>query len=291
VSALLPAMRILTEYLATHHQHSMFASQKVSNLESVGSCGAIFSELSNLICHKPLPVHVSLTTKNNQETVNCIETVDLQGFRPLRESGIGSEWFGAKSNRLYENTVRMTVISKALDEHAKEDNRVIRVHRHQFMPTELEKQSPTPVEERFLVKSVVPDTNCWIEKSDKLSKVLKLENLKLEVFVSLCVKSELEGLTKSEKQKVANQAKKSLELIDEKKLRLLTSTGVILAAGKTYSEAPQSNIRNDDIIKNSVKLARNSVLLTDDKNLMLKSRSEKVPVMMVHHFLDWTSKA
>lgn len=93
MSALLPAMRILTEYLATHHQHSMFASQKVSNLESVGSCGAIFSELSNLICHKPLPVHVSLTTKNNQETVNCIETVDLQGFRPLRESGIGSEWF------------------------------------------------------------------------------------------------------------------------------------------------------------------------------------------------------
>ncbi len=137
----------------------------------------------------------------------------------------------------------MTVISKALDEHAKEENRVIRVHRHQFMPTELEKQSPTPVEERFLVKSVVPDTNCWIEKSDKckllaeyrilfkilVSKVLKLENLKLEVFVSLCVKSELEGLTKSEKQKVANQAKKSLELIDEKKLRLLTSTGVILA--------------------------------------------------------------
>ena len=65
-----------------------------------------------------------------------------------------------------------------------------------------------------------------------MSKVLKLENLKLEVLVSLCVKSELEGLTKSEKQKVANQAKKSLELIDEKKLRLLTSTGVILAGKK-----------------------------------------------------------
>ena len=65
-----------------------------------------------------------------------------------------------------------------------------------------------------------------------MSKVLKLENLKLEVLVSLCVKSELEGLTKSEKQKVANQAKKSLELIEEKKLRLLTSTGVILAGNR-----------------------------------------------------------
>ena len=59
-----------------------------------------------------------------------------------------------------------------------------------------------------------------------------MENLKLEVLVSLCVKSELEGLTKSEKQKVANQAKKSLELIEEKKLRLLTSTGVILAGNR-----------------------------------------------------------
>jgi hypothetical protein len=65
----------------------------------------------------------------------------------------------------------MTVISKALDEHAKEENRVIRVHRHQFMPTDVEKQSPTPLEERFLVKTVVPDTNCWIEKSDKCNLV------------------------------------------------------------------------------------------------------------------------
>ena len=69
---------------------SMFASQRIQNLESVGSCGAIFSELANLICHKELPVHVSSTTRSNhQDTVNCIETVDLQGFKPLKNSEIG----------------------------------------------------------------------------------------------------------------------------------------------------------------------------------------------------------
>ena len=89
---------------------SMFASQKVSNLDSVGSCGAIFSELSNLICHKPLPVHVSLTTRNNQETVNCIETVDLQGFRPLRDSGIGKVRYG---HSLTCSTATRTVFFKS----------------------------------------------------------------------------------------------------------------------------------------------------------------------------------
>ena len=74
-----------------------------------------------------------------------------------------------------------------------------------------------------------------------MSKVLKLENVKLEVLVSLCVKSELEGLTKSEKQKVANQAKKSLELIEEKRLRLLTSTGVILAGNRTRYQFKKYN--------------------------------------------------
>jgi len=43
-----------------------------------------------------------------------------------------------------------------------------------------------------------------------------------------------------------------------------------ILGGKNYGELKEERIRNDDIIKNSVKCLNNAVLLTDDRNLLVR---------------------
>ena len=72
----------------------------------------------------------------------------------------------------------------------------------------------------------MPDTNCWIERIIDLIKLIENDRFQLEIMVALAVRHELEGLSKSER--VADDAKKALELIRTHCLRCVSSKGTIL---------------------------------------------------------------
>lgn len=139
------------------------------------------------------------------------------------------------------------------------------------------------------IKYVVPDTNCWIERRGDLIRIMETDRYQLEVILALHVRHELEGLTNNER--VRNEAKTALDMIRKNNIRCLTSKGALLQGGKNYGEVKEERTRNDDIIKNSVKCLAGAVLLTDDRNLIVKSRSEKVPVDSMKSFRQWLEKA
>ncbi|XP_062604123.1 telomerase-binding protein EST1A-like [Saccostrea cucullata] len=170
---------------------------------------------------------------------------------------------------------------------------------------------------------LIPDTNCFIEHFSSLKQLIQLK--KFTVVVPLIVINELDGLAKGSKEgqydsadqavKVAERSKQMVEFLEEEfdkknsHLKALTSKGNVLETISFRSEeGDSSGGNNDDIILSCclhyckdkarefmpkekdapVRLYREVVLLTDDRNLRLKAHTCNVPVKDVLSFLKWS---
>uniref|UniRef100_A0A096MED0 Telomerase-binding protein EST1A n=1 Tax=Poecilia formosa TaxID=48698 RepID=A0A096MED0_POEFO len=171
---------------------------------------------------------------------------------------------------------------------------------------------------------LVPDTNCFIDHLDGLKNLLQCGTY--IIVVPLIVITELDGLAKGQEpfggavgivahvRAVQEQARSAVAFLEkgfearEPCLRALTSRGNQLESIAFRSEdtsGQQGN--NDDVIlscclhyckdkakdfmppqrNGTVRLQREVVLLTDDRNLRVKALTRNVPVRDIPSFLSW----
>lgn len=171
---------------------------------------------------------------------------------------------------------------------------------------------------------LVPDTNGFIDHLSSL--ITLLDCRKFILVVPLIVINELDGLAKGPEmehraagyaRQVQERARKSIEFLEERFegrdncLRALTSRGNELESISFRSEdttGQQGN--NDDLIlscclhycndkakdfmpsnkDDPIRLLREVVLLTDDRNLRVKALTRNVPVRDIPTFLKWAQE-
>lgn len=168
---------------------------------------------------------------------------------------------------------------------------------------------------------LVPDTNGFIDHLASLSRLL--ESRKYILVVPLIVINELDGLAKGQEtdhraggyaRVVQEKARKSIEFLERRFesrdscLRALTSRGNELESIAFRSEDITGQLgNNDDLIlscclhyckdkakdymptskEEPIRLLREVVLLTDDRNLRVKALTRNVPVRDIPAFLTW----
>ncbi|KAL5017254.1 hypothetical protein ScPMuIL_006843 [Solemya velum] len=186
----------------------------------------------------------------------------------------------------------------------------------------LEKNRHRSIELEIRPIFLIPDTNCFIEYFQNMKNLLESE--KYTIVIPLTVINELDGLAKGGKEgnydstehavKVKVRAKETIEYLEEKfekkhpHLRAQTSKGSLLETIAFRSEETDGSGNNDDLILSCclhyckdkakdymqkdkdapVRLYRDVVLLTDDRNLRLKAHTHNVPVKDVPSFLKWS---
>lgn len=166
---------------------------------------------------------------------------------------------------------------------------------------------------------LVPDTNCFIECLPELETVLRVlphPQHPYVLMVPLVVVNELEGLSRGCKPSqsvhhsalVRETAKAAMALFQKKHpaLRTCTTRGTILSSTTfTHEEDTGVEMTNDDKIlttcvnlcktsnKDEIKeggrrkLYRDVVLLTEDRNLVLKAMGRDMPVRSLPDFIRW----
>nr|XP_020136452.1 telomerase-binding protein EST1A isoform X4 [Microcebus murinus] len=168
---------------------------------------------------------------------------------------------------------------------------------------------------------LVPDTNGFIDHLASLTRLL--ESRKYILVVPLIVINELDGLAKGQEtdhraggyaRVVQEKARKSIEFLERRFesrdscLRALTSRGNELESIAFRSEDITGQLgNNDDLIlscclhyckdkakdfmptskEEPIRLLREVVLLTDDRNLRVKALTRNVPVRDIPAFLTW----
>ncbi|XP_004594022.2 telomerase-binding protein EST1A [Ochotona princeps] len=168
---------------------------------------------------------------------------------------------------------------------------------------------------------LVPDTNGFIDHLASLARLL--ESRKYILVVPLIVINELDGLAKGQEtdhraggyaRVVQEKARKSIEFLERRFesrdscLRALTSRGNELESIAFRSEDITGQLgNNDDLIlscclhyckdkakdfmptskEEPIRLLREVVLLTDDRNLRVKALTRNVPVRDIPAFLAW----
>ncbi|KAB0367175.1 hypothetical protein FD755_020499, partial [Muntiacus reevesi] len=168
---------------------------------------------------------------------------------------------------------------------------------------------------------LVPDTNGFIDHLASLAQLLESRNYIL--VVPLIVINELDGLAKGQEtdhraggyaRVVQEKARKSIEFLERRFesrdscLRALTSRGNELESIAFRSEDITGQLgNNDDLIlscclhyckdkakdfmpankEEPIRLLREVVLLTDDRNLRVKALTRNVPVRDIPAFLTW----
>lgn len=170
----------------------------------------------------------------------------------------------------------------------------------------------------ILPKYLVPDTNCFIDFLHLIEKLAKCG--KFQIATPLVVVNELEGLTTEKKEdtnhaeQVQQNAKKAVIFIkkciseNHPKFSVLTKKGTELKNLRFRIEESSGPGNNDDFILQSAHslskfhaakqkdvvingekiLRRNVVLMTDDRNLRLKSfLLQDVASTTVKNFCNW----
>jgi len=165
-------------------------------------------------------------------------------------------------------------------------------------------------------KYIVPDTNCFIDYLDGLVRIMDSKDF--TIILPLIVVNELDGLKKGRELKtqssnaaiVQERARLAVEMLErrfgdsDKQLKALTSAGTELETIAFRDEELCSDKgKNDDIILSCclhyceettnrfasgggpLRVQRNVVLLTDDRNLRLKAHSRHVPTLSMKMFL------
>jgi len=163
-------------------------------------------------------------------------------------------------------------------------------------------------------KFVLPDTNEFIDNLESVKELARSGDI--QIRVSVVVLGELEGLTKSKEMidrpehaaMLRENSKAALTWIREKpaNVKCVTTKGNILTSLIVTAEQDTgADQTNDERIlqcclnldtspaactKDGMKTVfRNSVLLTDDRNLKLKAHIEDCAVSRIKHFLHWFS--
>lgn len=194
VTSLLPAMRIMMEFFGTKELRTIWFPPPES-LEPVSDpCGPL-ADVANILMDSnnqlPVPVTRRPSTKYHSDEIKitCLESDDLQGFKPLSKSQIGavscSNTYSAKltcfyqiwyanqassgaSRNLCEDCVRLSVIKDAIDLQMSDDNKLItKSSSGKYVPlTELDPQkSSKPVRVRSLVFCISRRTLCYIVRT------------------------------------------------------------------------------------------------------------------------------
>ncbi|XP_067120587.1 telomerase-binding protein EST1A [Centruroides vittatus] len=187
---------------------------------------------------------------------------------------------------------------------------VLQEHRHK-RPTVLE------VRPHYLI----PDTNCFIDHLEGLKSVVSSTHFVL--VVPIVVINELDGLARGTREssyisaehvrRVAQLSKEAVQFLEERfasrdsHVQAITSKGSILDTITFRSEDVSDNKgTNDDLIlscclhyckdkestreeKGSVRLKREAILLTEDRNLRVKALTHNVPVRDLPEFLKWAN--
>ncbi|CAN7984913.1 unnamed protein product [Ixodes hexagonus] len=173
-------------------------------------------------------------------------------------------------------------------------------------------------------RNLVPDTNCFIDHLPLLQTLVADGHF--QVFVPIVVVNELYGLARGTRQgphqspdhsqKVALTARAAVSYLEERfdhrepKLKAITSRGSVMDTISFRSEDVTDNKgTNDDLILASclhfckdrtehllprepdapVKLYRETVLITEDRNLCVKALTHHVPVRDLPAFLRWAN--
>ncbi|XP_071094020.1 telomerase-binding protein EST1A-like [Haliotis cracherodii] len=170
---------------------------------------------------------------------------------------------------------------------------------------------------------LIPDTNCFIDHLPGLKRILNSH--KYTLVVPLVVINELDGLAKGSREGqyetaehagiVKSRSQQAIIFLEEEferknsHIRAQTSKGSILETISFRSEETDATGNNDDLILScclhyckdkardfmpksrdaSVRLYRDVVLLTDDRNLCLKAHTSNVPVKDVTSFKRWSN--
>ena len=109
--------------------------------------------------------------------------------------------------------------------------------------------------------------------------------------MSIVVANELDGLRASKKEKTVRAAEDALAYVKSSGMRLLAVNGKILAGtnfnikilwlftsvkgGKSYALQTEDKKKNDELIMESAKKLHGGLLLTDDKNLLVRLKDNK----------------
>ncbi|CAE1322979.1 SMG6 [Acanthosepion pharaonis] len=190
-------------------------------------------------------------------------------------------------------------------------------NRRQNIQAILQEHRTCSVEVEIRPMYLLPDTNCFI---DHLSGIQKLVfTTKYTISVPLIVINELDGLARGNLEghydsvehsdMVKENAKQAMAFLEEQfdqknpRLRAQTTKGNMLDTIVYRSETTDTKGNNDDLIlacclhyckdhvpkvkDGPIRLERDVVLLTDDRNLRLKAHTYNVPVKDVPSFLKW----
>lgn len=167
------------------------------------------------------------------------------------------------------------------------------------------KRNDVIIKPRYLV----PDTNCFIDCLQNLKDLIDTGYFILAI--PLTVIAELEGLSKGDIQRsvsgrIDQSAKFAVEYIRSEmsstspRLKGLTSQGSLLSSLTFTTEVTDKTTNDDTILTSCVKLhhrvdqlmevgsseTHSVVLLTDDRNLRVKSHASHMPVRSVQVFME-----
>ncbi|CAG0895291.1 unnamed protein product, partial [Darwinula stevensoni] len=185
----------------------------------------------------------------------------------------------------------------------REQRRAARKRKHLQAVLRKETSLSRQVEMEVRPHYLVPDTNCFIDHLEALLMLAASPHYVL--VVPLVVVNELEGLSRGEGQ-VGQQASKALTSFLRNvpqslrsKVRFLTSQGTKLTSANIATEVDVEESCNDDRILSCCLqlckddrqvdgvLKRDTVLLTQDRNLRVKALTCHVPVRDLLDFLRW----
>ncbi|XP_067938253.1 telomerase-binding protein EST1A-like [Watersipora subatra] len=168
---------------------------------------------------------------------------------------------------------------------------------------------------------IVPDTNCFIEYPSQMKALITSQ--KFTVIVPLVVINELDGISNTKPGEenprfshpdiVKREAVKAVDFLESeferrnRRLKAVTVTGTELPSIAFRTEETDQLGSNDDKILScclhycqdnardfmpkdrhqAIRLYREVVLVTDDRNLRLKAHTRNVPVKDLVQFMEW----
>lgn len=268
---------------------------------------------------------VTPSSEENTETGND-QTCDSSDDDVVIEGGF-DEWIASsEGGNSIPNSQQETEIQQLWSRKEELKKKKARQDRHhaqvQAVLQETRQKRPTVVEIR--PRYLIPDTNCFINHLEDIRKVAKASQFIL--VVPLVVINELDGLSRGLKEspdqtedntrlvgKMAYEAIMFLEssfAARDQHLRAVTSKGSVLDTISFRSEDTSNNkCTNDDLILSCclhycqdraenymprdsdapLRLYREIVLLTEDRNLRVKALTHNVPVQDLPAFLSWAN--
>ncbi|XP_075745676.1 telomerase-binding protein EST1A-like isoform X2 [Rhipicephalus microplus] len=248
-----------------------------------------------------------LTYDSSEEELELGDSLDDQDA-PLKSE--------EEENEIQKLRTKKEELRKAKEQHDRQQSCV-----HAFLQEHRSKQAAMlEIRPRFLI----PDTNCFIDHLPLVQKLVADGHF--NVYVPIVVLNELHGLARGGSrgpgpfldhcEKVGSSARAALAYLEERfgqrepKLRAITIRGSILDTISFRSEdvGDYKGTNDDQILTccrllcndrtehalprepdRPVKLYRETVLITEDRNLCVKALTHNVPVRDLPAFLRWAN--